>query len=162
MARRSGIRPVIQSFKQVRYDAPASIAAAAQTTYTLSNGVDNYTGPSASNNECPTGSIIKNFNIQLCNQNLVNVAAFLVVTLQLNRSGQSPIDGLAVGGNAQRNQIHKTIYRSVGMNQNANININFKIPKKYQRVREGDRWHLVTACSAIHTESVYTIYKFYR
>ena len=49
-------RRVTQSYKQVKYEAAASVAAATANVHTIATGVDNYTGPSAANSEVPTGA----------------------------------------------------------------------------------------------------------
>lgn len=155
-------RQVIQSYKQVKNVAPVSRVAATQINTTLATGVDNYTGPSAANEEVPTGAIIKNFDIQIGAMNLVGVASFFWVTVQLLRSGQSATPGRAQGGDPQRNQVFLTIQRTMGDNQNTNIPIKFKVPRKFQRIREGDIWIVTTECNQIYTEAIQIIYKFYR
>lgn len=168
MRRRYGRTPakrlgnVIQSYKQIKQNAPASHAAATRIDRAVVDGVDNYTGPSANNKEVPTGAKIEKIEFQLCLQNLVNVASFAWISIQHLRSGQSTIDPRAAGGNPQRNQIHLQLHRCIGQNQNVNITIPFKVPKKYQRVREGDQWVLTYESDTIFTSSLQTIYKFYR
>ncbi len=156
------MRPVIQSYKQVKFQAEASITAGTQNNITMAVGVDSYSGPSAANNEIPTGAMLKSLSIQVPIHNLVNIASNVTVALQHNRSGQGNIGVTAVGGNPQRNNIHKTVYRAVGQNQNTNINMSFKIPRQFWRIREGDVWTLSILCSTISNQSAYIIYKFYR
>lgn len=155
-------RAPIQSFKQVQSNAPASVVAGTQTDFVLAQGVDNYTGPDAFNKDVPTGATITNFDIQISMSNLVGIASFVWVTIQHLRSGQTAIDNQAVGGNAQRNQVHLQIQRSLGKDQNRDIVIPFKIPKKFQRVREGDQWVCSVKCDTIRTQALQHIYKFYR
>lgn len=155
-------RQVVQSYKQVRNVAPASIAAGTQTVITIASGVDNYTGPGGSNNLVPTGCVIKSFDIQIGFQNLVNVASFVWVTIQHIRSGQSAIDAQAVGGDPQRNQVHLQLQRTLGMNQNRDFHIRFKVPKKFQRVNEGTSWMVTLKSDTIRTEALQSIFKFYR
>ncbi len=160
-SRRGGMRPVIQTYKQVQLHAPLSVVAGVKG-YTLTVGKDNYAGPTATNNEVPTGAIIKNILIMGGFSNLISVVGFGCLTIQLTHSGQSQLDPLVVGGSPQRNQVFLTKYFMLGDDQNNNVNINFKIPKKFQRVREGDNWKLVVNCDILTGQSFYVIYKFYR
>ncbi len=151
----------VQSYKQVEQIAPASRAAGTRFDLPLSVGVDDWTA-SAGNRNVPTGSIIKEIDIQWSGANLVNIASFLFFSIQLTRAGQSPIDPRAQGGNAQRNQIYLTLLKSLGQTQNRDIHIHFKVPKAWQRVREGDNWQFTRECNTIFTEAITVIYKFYR
>ncbi len=160
--RRSRPRAVIQSYKQLIQNAPASHAAATIDVNTMAIGVDSYTGPTAANNEVPTGAIIEKFDIQIAVQNLVNIASFVWVSIQHLRSGQAAINPRAAGGSPQRNQVHLMLHRCVGMNQNINFHIPFKVPRKYQRVREGDVWQVTVESQNIWTDSSQIIYKFLR
>lgn len=161
---RSRPRTVIQTFKKVLNHAPASVAAAVQTPYTMSAGVDSVaagqTGPTDSG--VPTGSVITGFDIQISMQNLINVSAYVWVTVQRLDSGQAAVDGQAVGGNPQRNQVHLQLQRSLGTNQNRDFVIPFKVPKKFQRVKEGSVWLVTVKCDQIRSETVQIIYKFMR
>lgn len=153
----------IQSFKQVRNDAEASRAAATTHNFVLVSGVDNYTGPSTpANNEVPTGAVIKYIDIQIAVANLVSVASMLAIVVEHLRSGQSPINPDAVGGNANRNQVHLQLLKVLGKDQSNNYHIRFKVPRKFQRVREGDSWNLLLRCTTVFTSAQLTIYKFYR
>ncbi len=158
------VRNPVQSYKKVLNFAPASRAAAASVTVTMATGTDSVaagqTGPTDS--AVPTGSMITSIDIQASFANLVGIASFLFLTVQHLRSGQGNIDPQAIGGDPQRNQVHLQLQRSLGMNQNRDFHIRFKIPKKYQRVREGDLWRLVTKGDTIRTDAYQIIYKFYR
>lgn len=163
--RRRSIAPrqVIQSYKNVGNVSPASVSAGTQTNHIMTFGVDNYAGPTAGQNyQVPTGAVVKYIDVQVALQNLVNIASFAWVTIQHMRSGQSPVDAQSVGGNAQRNQVHLQLQRCIGQNQNVNLHLKFKVPRKFQRVREGDVWYITTKSDTIRTEAVQFIYKFYR
>lgn len=157
-------RNVIQSYKKVLNFAPASHAASTQIANVLTNGVDSVaagqTGPTDAN--IPTGAIVTEIEIQYSVTNLVSVSAFLHLTIQRVHFGQGAIAGNAVGGNAQRNQVHYQCMKSLGQNQNNNYVFKFKVPKKFQRVRESDTWIFSTLCDQIWTDSIQVIYKFYR
>lgn len=153
---------VVQGFKQVVNQAPVSIAAATQNTVDIVKGVDNYTGPDALDRNVPTGAVVKFFEIQISLQNLVNVAAFVWITVQRLEQGQAYIDGQTVGGANQRNQVYHQVQRAVGQNQNVNITIRFRVPKGFQRVRANQFWGVTIKSDQITTQATQVIYKFYR
>lgn len=158
------MRQIVQSYKKVINHAPASRAASTILNFALSEGVDSVaagqTGPTDVN--VPTGAVIKYIEIQYVDVNLVAIASIRHVSIQKLHQGQSTINPALVGGNAQRNQVHMQQMFSVGQNQNSNHVYRFKIPKKFQRVREGDKWQFVVFGDSIHTSAVQAIYKFYR
>lgn len=163
-ARRSGLGTVIQSYKKVLNVAPASVAAATQTNTPMTSGVDSVAAgqTSVTDPQVPTGAVVKFIEIQLSVQNLVNIAAFGHVAIQLLRSGQAQIAANAVGGNPQRNQVFHLDMFSLGTNQNVNRKYRFKIPRSFQRIREGDSWQFSFTADQIRTEAYQIIYKFYR
>ncbi len=143
--------------------APASFAAGFQNEL-LVDGKDSVAAgqTSATDAEVPTGSIVKFIEIQFACSNLVSVACYVNCTIQYSLATQNTINPDAVGGNAQRNQVlHQDLF-VVGADQNSTHKFRFKIPKKYQRVREGVAWKLTWANSATVNRKVQVIYKFYR
>lgn len=160
--RSSQLGTVINSYKQVAVDGPASRAAATNITHNVAIGIDDYSGPTANNNEVPTGAVIKNITFLLCFTNLVSVSALLHLNIELKLSGQSSVTPGVVGGNPQRNQVYHTMMKFLGQNQNHNFVVNFKIPKRVQRVREGNVWQLVYRCDTVFASATQAIYKFYR
>lgn len=161
MARRSSLIP-INSFKQVNYLAPITLPAATKNDTIISSGVDNYTGPSVSNNEVPTGASIKAVNVQISCVNVAAGASFIHATLQYVAATVVSLSPINYGGNNKRNIIHKHIMRACGENQNVNINLSYKIPPRFQRVREAGRWMVVMEATQATVMSIQTIYKFYR
>ena len=161
--RRSAMRPVIQSYKMVIDYAPAS-QPIAKLDFPLSQGIDSVpagqTGPGAV--LVPTGSAIRYIEIKYAVVNLASTAAFLYTSIQRLHSGQTSIDPRVVGGDTQRNQVHLQLLRSIGEQQNNTLTIRFKIPAKFQRVRDGDIWQLVTYCTGVTSQAVQVNYKFYR
>ncbi len=162
--RRSSPRAVIQSFKKVINTGPSSRPATTKVDFDVSKGVDSVAAGqiSAVDVDVPTGSVIKGFEVQYCVQNLVNVAAFLHVSIQQLRANQLSIDPRVVGGDPQRNQVFWQRVYCIGQNQNVNIIKRFKIPPKFQRVRDGDEWVLTVISSQVYTDTYQAIYKFYR
>lgn len=157
-------RSVTQTFKKVLNHAPLSVAAGTQTTYNLSTGQDSVAAgqTSATDQNVPTGSVITSFDIQVSLSNLVSIASFVWITVQRLDNGQTAVDGQAVGGDPQRNQVHLQIQRSLGKDQNRDIVIPFAVPKKFQRVKEGSSWIVTVKCDTIRTQAVQAIYKFLR
>jgi len=125
------------------------------------NGVDStaigQTGPT--NASVPTGWFIEYIEIQWAVTNLVNISLFLQSSIQLIHNAQSVIDPRVVGGNPQRNQVFHQDIKSLGQTQNGNWKFRFKIPKAFQRVREGTKWSFVYENTAVMTDSMNVIYK---
>ncbi len=155
---------VVQSFKKVLDFAGASRAAAAKIDFILVTGdetvVAGQTAPTDS--KVPTGSVVKYIEIHYAVSNLVNVTVKQDICIQYTRSGQTSINPNAVGGNPQRNQVLYQRMFFVGTNQNNNPIYRFKIPSKFQRVREGDSWIFTTVGDVVHSNAMKAIYKFYR
>ncbi len=163
--RRSGSpRSVVQSFKKVINHAPASRTATTIHVFNISTGVDSVAAgqTSVTDVNVPTGSIIKYVEIQYSISQLVSQAAYFWVTIQRLDSGQAQISGRTVGGNPQRNQVLKQLQLVVGKDQNSNHVWKFKVPKRFQRVREGSKWLLTIESDVVHNSAIQHIYKFYR
>lgn len=157
-------RPVTQSFKKVLNFAPASHPAATAIPLALSTGTDSTAAGQTSPTDAavPTGSKISYIEIQFSTVNLISVASFVWVTIQQLHSTQSAIGSRVVGGNTQRNQVHLQMQYVQGANQNSNHLIRFRVPAKYQRVREGSSWIINYESDTIFTSAVQVIYKFTR
>ncbi len=155
---------VIQSYKKVLNFAGAGRGAGSVIDFVITNGVDSIaagqTGVTDPN--VPTGSVIKYFEIMYADANLVSISYTNHWTIQQVHSGQTKISPLVVGGNPQRNQVFAQGLFSVGQNQNSTHIMKFKVPPKFQRVREGDQWIFTIVGSAVHTDTCMVIYKFYR
>ncbi len=156
-------RPVIKSFKKVLNFAPASYVSSTKINRIITTGTDGASADQASVTDptIPTGAIVKYFEIQTSFVNLASTTSFINVAIELLRSGQSSIDPRLVGGDPIRNQVFYQLQFNVGKDQNSNHVFRFKIPKKYQRVRAGDKWIFVFVSNAVGSESTQIIYKFY-
>ncbi len=99
--------PVIQSFKKVITEAPASRLSGTNITTILSTGVDSVAAGqvSVTDGNVPTGSVIKFFEIQWAMGNLSGGSLFMSVAIQLVHTSQGIVDPRLVGGSPQRNQI---------------------------------------------------------
>ncbi len=157
------MRPVIQSFKKVIFRVNASFSAGFQTEQ-IAIGVDSVAAgqTSVTDPNVPTGSIIKFIEVQFAVHNSVETPCFVNCTLQYIYGSQAVIDPNAVGGNNQRNQVLHMDLFSVGALQNSTHKFKFKIPKQFQRLREGMEWQLAWRNSATVNRELQIIYKFYR
>ncbi len=162
--RMSSPRNVVQSFKKVIDYAGASHAAGAQVNRNITFGVDAISGKqtTATDVDVPTGSMVKFLDIMWSAYNAVNIITFVDLSIQLIRSNQSSISPDAVGGNSQRNQVFHQDMLNIGQLQSTNRKYRFKIPRKYQRVREGDIWVFNFKADQIISTKTKIIYKFYR
>ncbi len=154
---------VIQSFKKVLNFAPVSQAAGSRNII-FTTGQDSVAAgqTSPTDAQIPTGAIVRFVEIQMSLGQIVGGAVFAHCSIQLIRSGQTPIPSNVIGGNPQRNQVFHQFMYSIGINQNFNRSIKFKVPKFVQRVREGDFWVFEITTSNTLTQSFQVIYKFYR
>ncbi len=152
----------IQSYKQITVDGPASRAAATNISHTVLVGVDNYTGPSAANNEVPTGAKVMSVLVMACFTNLVTISALLHLNFQCVRAGIVGITPGVIGGQTNRNTVIFTAMKFLGKDQNSNYMWLIKIPRIYQRVREGDAWNITYRNDAVFASATQAIYKFYR
>jgi len=160
--RRSSPRPVIKSYKKVLLAAEASFTAGFQTEF-IASGIDSIASgqTSATDPNVPTGNIIKAFEVQFAANNPGALPLFLNCTIQYTLGNQSFIDPGLMGGNNQRNQcLHMDLF-SVGEDQNSTHKFKFKVPKKFQRLREGMVWGLVWRTSGSVNRMVQIIYKTY-
>ncbi len=94
--------------------------------------------------------------------NLVSVSSLLHLNFVCLRAGIAGITPGAVGGAAQRNTVIHTMMIFLGHDQNNNFMFRIKIPKIYQRVREGDVWQLRYRADTVFASATQAIYKFYR
>ncbi len=161
--RRNGPRAVVQSYKKVINIAPASLTTA-RIEDVISNGKDSVAAgqTSPTDADVPTGALIKFIEIQFSQANLVAVAMFTNWSIMQLHSEQTAVGPNVVGGSARRNQVFRQGLYMLGQNQNNNRTIRFKVPPKFQRVREGDSWRFVHISDQVSSASTQIIYKFYR
>ncbi len=162
--RNHGVRPVIQSQKMQVLKAEAANIAATKINTAFATGTDCVAAGQTSNvdTKVPTGAHIQYVEIQYTAGNLVAISSNVTWCIQLIHTGQSTVDPLIWGGNAQRNQIFKCGLMSLGKEQSNNRTIKFKIPKQFQRVREGDQWSFTRNGTALFTDMIIFVYKYYR
>ncbi len=156
-------RTVIQSYKKVLNDAPVSSTGGTTKQFTLVTGQDGIaqTG-SPTDNNVSTGSVIKGFNIQASFANLANTAGFVNCCIMRLDAEQTNISPDAVGGDSRRNQVFYQRLISISQGTSVNLNINFKIPKRFQRVREATVWRFLWKNTETVSYSGLCIYKTFR
>ncbi len=157
-------RAVIQSYKKVLNFAPASNTAATDIVFNLSIGEDSVAAgqTSPTDHNVPTGAVIKYMEIQLAAGNPTTTPLFLHTAIERIEPNQSIVPPNLVGGNNKRNQVlHQTLVQ-IGERQNHSRTFKFKIPPKFQRVKEGSLWKLVCTGDVVWNSAVQVIYKFYR
>ncbi len=158
--RSRGTRPIIKTYKKVINVVPASYAAGFSNII-FAVGKDSITMGQTSNTDgdVPTGSIIEYVEVQFCAVNLVAAACFINFSLQYTLSGQNPIDPSIIGGSPQRNQVLNQGLLCGGLAQNIKLVKKYKLPKKFQRLREGMKWTFNWDTSATVSAAAQLIYK---
>ncbi len=154
---------MIQSYKKVLNVAPISRAAGTYTT-SMAAGQDGVAAgqTSPTDGNVPTGCIVKYFEITHSCGNAGTSPAFVWVAIQYILDGQSIIPADLVGGNPRRNQVlHQAMFQ-IGPDQSNVRTYKFKVPKQFQRIREGMSWQFVRIFDVTTSEAVQVIYKFYR
>ncbi len=154
--------------RQTVYKKVLNILEASQasgfTNERIAIGVDSVALGQTSNTDTqvPTGSYIEFVEVQLAISNLASIHCYINCSLQYLLSGQTVIDPQAIGGNPQRNQVlHQQLF-TVGQNQNSSHNFKFKIPKQFQRLREGMSWQFVWSTNQTVNRSLQIIYRIKR
>ncbi len=160
--RNSRPRIIQKTYKKVLNFAPTSHGAGVQVDNILVQGVDSVSPNQGSPTDpiVPTGSIITSFTIMYSAVNLAAAANFSHWVIQYTIGSQSLfVPCNLIGGNNQRNQVMKSGMSSMGEQQNYNVKLNFKIPKMFQRVKEGMFWTFSVLGTAAYTDSLQVIYK---
>ncbi len=162
--KRSMPRSIVQSYKKVLNFAPASRTPATNIISSMVVGVDSIAAGQVGVTDAnvPTGCVVKYIEIQWAMGNLSGGNNFFHVAIQHLHANQGVIAPNVVGGNPQRNQVFYQSMFQIGTDQNGSRTYRFKIPKKFQRVREGDSWAFVRQGNATYSDGVQVIYKFYR
>ncbi len=153
-------RPMTRTFKKIIRHANASFSAGFQNE-SIAIGTDNSSPKQTtiSDTDVPTGARLKYFEIQFAVTNVVSTPCFINCSVQYTLSGQTFIDPSQAGGKPQRNQIlHMELY-SVGANQNSTHKFRFKVPPKFQRLRESMQWGMTWSNTATVNRETQVIYK---
>ncbi len=160
-SRRGGSpRPLVRTYKKVLNFAEASFTAG-QRSETLIEAKDSVAlgQTNATDATVPTGARCRYFLVQMPITNSSSQTAYINCCIEYTLGGQSGIDPDAVGGNSARNQVmHQSLF-SVGFNQNSTHNFKIKVPKQFQRLREGMIWRLIWSNSNTINRRLQVIYK---
>ncbi len=145
------VRPPKGSTRSVKYvlDEVQGTSTTGTVSFELAKGVDDETlgQTNGQDTSVPTGVKIKQFNIMSCWGSITGVSTFLHWSIQRLSSSQNAIDPTAVGGNALRTNVMMQGMSCIGDRQNATVDIKYKVPKKFWRIRDGDRWMFTTKSS---------------
>ncbi len=150
--------------RSVKYQVTQAAASesAGLTAITIASGKDDETlgQTSVTDISVPTGSKIAQIEIWMPKVNLgAGTANFITWSIQRTQSGQSVVDPIIQAGNPLRRNVMLTGKLGLGAGQNNNLHIKYKLPKKYQRIGEGDVWNIVNNNGlAVSTEYMF-IYK---
>ncbi len=153
-------RPFVKTFKKVIFFINASFGVGFTNDF-LATGTDGIAPnqTTATDVTVPTGSRIRFFEVQFAANNPVATPIYINCTLQYILVGQGGADPNTIGGNPQRNQVLHMDMFSVGFDQNSNHKFKFKIPPKFQRIREGMSWVLTWHTSGTVNRQMQCIYK---
>ncbi len=157
---RSMKRPRGRTYKKVLHFVNASFSPGF-TSERYVHGVDSVAIGQTSqiDPDVPTGAKVKYIEVQFAINNSVATPCYVNCTLQYTLAGQVTIDPNLVGGHAQRNQVLHMDLFTVGQDQNSTHKFRFKIPPKFQRMRESMGWWMVYRNSATINREVQVIYK---
>jgi len=155
-------RPVMKTYKKVLNFQDIATFSSGFFQELIIAGTDSVAIGQTSNVDAvvPTGAVVKFIECQIAVSNVAtSVPIWINCSLQYLLGGQTVVDPDAVGGNPRRNQVlHQEMY-SVGENQNSNHKFKFKIPKGFQRVREGMQWLIVWSTNGTVRRQMQIIYK---
>lgn len=159
--RRSMPRSVVRAAKYIIVEGPVSEAAGIIAVPFIV-GTDNaslgQTG--VTDKTVPVGAKISQVEIFMPKVNLgAGTANFIHWTIQRASSGQSVINPITAAGSPLRTNIMLTGVLGLGAGQNNSLHIKFKIPSKYQRIRDGDVWQVVHNNGLVTSATYYFIYK---
>lgn len=148
------------SNKYIVDGAEASETAGTQQ-FIIATGTDNAVlgQASATDTAIPVGAKITKLDVRAVFGNLVSVNDFIYWTIQKKHTAQGNCPPNAAGGNPLRSNIMLSGLFMVGDNQNRVLNVKYNIPKKMQRLKDGDVWVLVYNLGQITTTAKQAVYK---
>ncbi len=158
--KRNSRRNITRSVKYIIVQAPSS-EAVGTIVVPIGKGVDNATlGQTSSVDiDIPTGCRIESMEIWMPKVNLAATANFVTWTIQHLQTGQAVQNPITPGGNPLRKNIILTGNVGLGEGQNNQLHVRFKIPKKFQRMGDGDNWQIVNNNTTAVSTFYYVIYK---
>ncbi len=161
--RRGGLGTVIKSYKKVLNILEAGYGAG-NREIVISLAKDSLSVGQTTNidPDVPTGCIIKFIELQFSVTNVTAGNVYINTTFGYRLAGQSVKVATAIGGDPQRNQILHQAQFGIGANQNFTRTFRFKIPKQFQRQKEGMRLEFVWSNNESVNTQTQVIYKLYQ
>ncbi len=154
------VRPPRGSTRSAKYiiDVASSSESSGLQAQTVINAQDGETLGQTSGTSAlvPTGSKVMLLDLRMPKVNLSATANFVHWSIQRTQSGQSVINPISMGGNPLRKNVLLSGIIGLGDSQNNGLHIRYKIPKKFQRMGDGDVWSIVNN----NTSAVSTVYQF--
>ncbi len=138
------------------------VSSAVLTASPICTGVDSVAlgQTSITDGNVPTGSIIKGFLISFGIANPSTTNLEVGVNIQFLLSGQATtVNPLAVGGIPQRNQVMHSWHFTVAQDSMVNRLKFVKIPKQFQRIKEGMIWNIAIDANTSREQAIQVIYK---
>ncbi len=162
-SRRSSGRPKgsTRSAKYIVVSGPTS-EGAGLIAVTMAQAKDNETlgQNSVTDSDVLVGAKITSFEIFMPKINFTATTAnFVTWSIQRTVSGQSVVNPIGAGGSPLRKNILLTGCIGIGTGQNNSLHIKFKVPKKFQRMGDGDVWSIVNENAFALSTFYYIIYK---
>ncbi len=159
--RNTGMRPIVRTAKYIVVSGPATEAAGINVV-TLNAGTDNATlgQTGVTDVTVPVGARITKMEIFMPKVNLgAATANFITWSIQHINTGQSVVNPITAGGGPLRQNIVLTGVLGLGAGQNNSLHIKFRIPKRFQRIGDGQGFSIVTENFLAVSTFYYIIYK---
>ncbi len=140
--------------------APAS-ESAGKIDFLMAQGFDDAVLGQATvtDSTVPVGAKVTELRIRWEGVSLANVAVIGHWSIQRVNASQGTVDPAVAGGDPLFRNIMLSGMKSVGLNQNSSLNIRYKIPKKFWRLGDTEKWYFVTNFNNVMTVSKEAIYK---
>ncbi len=152
-------RNVIRTAKYIVVVGPASEATGTTVTPMIlgaDNAVLGQTG--VTDITVPVGARVEKIEIFMPKIGLGAIGNFITWSVQHLVSGQAVISPIVAGGSPLRKNIILTGHVGLGQNQNNSIHVKFRIPKRFQRIGDGDAFQIVNHNHLAVTTDYYIIY----
>ncbi len=153
--------PSTRGVKYIIVEGPQTDAAGLIVT-PLAIGTDNATAgqTGVTDTAIPVGAKIVSMDIWMPKVNLGAASAnFITWSIQHLQQGQGVVNPISAGGSPLRKNIVLSGVIGLGTGQNNNLHIKFKVPKRFQRMGDGDSWQLCVDNTSAVSTLYYIIYK---
>ncbi len=142
-------------------DVATASESAGAIDFILASGLDNATlgQTSATDVTIPVGAKIKLLDLRLSWASLANVVVVIHWTIQRVQTQQTALDPKSPGGNTRTKNIMLSGLKSVGLNQNSDMHIRYRVPKSMQRMGDDVKWVFSSNANNVMTATKQCIYK---